>query len=980
MSNGSPGRHSNKAFSIGSDDIEESETSFISPHSSDLLRNLLNDSSEQTPLILQQIREESEDTVGSLQPSTQRSSSASSTSEERLPSSIDVFTVNDFDGSWKPASRFARYESDAEGFDNHLGMAHVPCLPMGTYQALQKITSKTIIHRHVMVGGSEHFLKYIETNVVDSDFPTLGQAIVKIVKDRAETLENKKKVNKKHSASTQSLNSDHLLPRPGKIPRNLISEPNNLSRMDKQPLKRLPTSKSGVRIGTSYVKDPPQTFCEPHYDNSIEYSMLIAGAVPDATVCRLVALRFDEAAEMKDIFPGTKKIRTIYFLIGPDLTEHSYLDLGRAFASVVSNPVSNSIFDTLKSPELITKAVDRFLADTVVIAPGKIVSRNNISGEFIRRVVNMNCEKRERNTTLSVVHPSDLDVERNSRGDEDKINSCCSLFAGVKSDLANRYRYYLSDITDGFRFTILTVVVYMFCVTVVPTLTFGAILAMGTSGLLSVKKCLLSQGLSGIVWSLFSCQPLLVMSPTGPFLVFEKALFKCSIAFGLDFLEVRLYTGIFVFLITIIGASTNCARFIKHVTIYTEDIFCALISIIFFSEVCEFLLHQLELNPIDNLDYYLHNSANCTGLGLPDECRLSNPNTFLIQAFMLLISVAIFHYLRQIGLSDFFGRTFRNLCNNFGGIFAVIFVSIMYQLLFANIDVSVSSENQNISQLLQFVFQMVNVAENLAENKVKIGWIVIPTTPPTLSTLAGSFAAACLVYVLIFVETEIPEQMALRSKRKLKKGGGLHWDLIVVGFCTLVSSITGLPWMCPAAVQSLAHIDACTETEKTNPGEPKIIKGVIEQRLSGMITYIMLLLFAFYGHIVSIPSAAIFGVFFYLGVRNLEGSRLIMRVFLFFLVPKRRGDHKFLEMAPFAIINGYTLIQCSFVAIMYAAKTHEILGVFFPIFIVITTWFVAKFLPLIFSDELLAALDGEDEEKEDEENSEDFYLNSRIPV
>lgn len=971
MPNTSPGRHSNKAFSIGAGD-PESETTFIRDRyasSSDPLGNLLTDSNEHSPLILQQLREESEDTLGALQPcsgssGSSGSSSGSSASGTRLPLSIDVFTVNDTDGSWKPASRFARYESDAEGFDNHLGMAHVPCMPMGTYQALQMITSKTVIHRNVEFEGNERFLEYLEKSVVDQDFPKLGEAIVKIVKDRAEALENKKKLNKRNSASTQSLSTEQLLAKPRKIPRNLISEPNNLSRMDKQPTKRLQPSKSGIRIGTAFVKDPPQNFCDPHYDNSLEYSMLIAGAVPDTTVCRLVAIRFADATEMKDIFPGTKKVRTIYFLIGPTLTEHSYLDLGRAFASVVSNPVSNSVFNTLKSPELITKAIDRFIADTVVIAPGKIISKNYISGEFIRRVVNMQSEKRERSTSLSVVRPTDLDVERNSQNVEDeRINKCCSLFAGVRSDLVNRYRHYWSDITDGFTFTIITVVVYMFCVTVVPTLTFGAILSMGTSGILSVRECLISQALSGVLWSVFSCQPLLVMSPTGPFLVFEKALFKCAMAFGLDFLEVRLYTGVFLFLISIVGASTNCARFIKHVTIYTEDIFCALISVIFFSEVGDFLAHQFARNPIVSLDYYVQNASNCTGH--PDDCKLSSPNTFLIEAFMLVISVGIFHYLRQVGLSNFFGRTFRNLCNNFGGIFAVIFVSIMYQVLFRNIDVS-----------------MVKITENAGENRLMFGFLVIPKHAPSLLTLGGSFAAACLLAVLIFVETEIPEQMALRSKRKLTKGGGLHWDLIVVGFCTLVSSFIGLPWMCPAAVQSLAHIDAVTEVEKKPPGEPKIIKRVVEQRVSGLVTYFMLLGFAFYGHIVSIPSAAIFGVFLYLGVRNLEGSRLIMRIVMLFLMPKRRGAHRFLELAPFAVINGYTLIQVGFVALMYAAKTHPVAGVFFPIFIVFTAWFTAKFLPLIFDDRLLEALDGEDadNEKEDEDNSEDFYLNSRVPV
>lgn len=47
----------------------------------------------------------------------------------------------------------------------------------------------------------------------------------------------------------------------------------------------------------------------------------------------------------------------------------------------------------------------------------------------------------------------------------------------------------------------------------------------------------------------------------------------------------------------------------------------------------------------------------------------------------------------------------------------------------------------------------------------------------------------------------------------------MHWDLLLAGICIALCSIFGLPWMCAAAVQSLAHCGSLTVMRKTVPGE-----------------------------------------------------------------------------------------------------------------------------------------------------------------
>ncbi len=49
-------------------------------------------------------------------------------------------------------------------------------------------------------------------------------------------------------------------------------------------------------------------------------------------------------------------------------------------------------------------------------------------------------------------------------------------FGGMRKEFHNRFRLYKSDFLDGFAFKCVTSVLYIFCVCLIPALTFGAIL------------------------------------------------------------------------------------------------------------------------------------------------------------------------------------------------------------------------------------------------------------------------------------------------------------------------------------------------------------------------------------------------------------------------------------------------------------------------------------------------------------------------
>lgn len=56
--------------------------------------------------------------------------------------------------------------------------------------------------------------------------------------------------------------------------------------------------------------------------------------------------------------------------------------------------------------------------------------------------------------------------------------------------------------------------------------------------------------------------------------------------------------------------------------------------------------------------------------------------------------------------------------------------------------------------------------------------------------LAVSLIAALLVFILLFVETEITELLLLRKEKGCRKGGGMNFDLILLAVCSLFCSVS----------------------------------------------------------------------------------------------------------------------------------------------------------------------------------------------
>ena len=93
---------------------------------------------------------------------------------------------------------------------------------------------------------------------------------------------------------------------------------------------------------------------------------------------------------------------------------------------------------------------------------------------------------------------------------------------GVDGDDARRY---LSDFTDALSSQCVASWIFLYFACLSPIITFGGLLSEATGKNMAAMESLVSGFVCGVVYGLFSGQPLTILGSTGPVLVFESIVY-----------------------------------------------------------------------------------------------------------------------------------------------------------------------------------------------------------------------------------------------------------------------------------------------------------------------------------------------------------------------------------------------------------------------------------------------------------------------
>ena len=160
-------------------------------------------------------------------------------------------------------------------------------------------------------------------------------------------------------------------------------------------------------------------------------------------------------------------------------------------------------------------------------------------------------------------------------------------FGGIVDDIRRRARHYGSDIQDGLNGQALGSVLFLFFACLAPAIIFGGLLYGETDGNIGAVEMILASAVCGVVYALFAGQPLIILGGTGPMLIFTGILHDYCAKNEIDFLHAYTWVGLWTAGILILLSVFEASCLMRYFTRFTDEIFAALISVIFIYEALD---------------------------------------------------------------------------------------------------------------------------------------------------------------------------------------------------------------------------------------------------------------------------------------------------------------------------------------------------------------------------------------------------------
>ncbi|NXC42336.1 S4A4 protein, partial [Penelope pileata] len=725
----------------------------------------------------------------------------------------------------------------------------------------------------------------------------------------------------------------------------------------------------GAQLSETPLKEQMRNRFEKKLLPGTEVATVMVGEVDFLKKPFPAFVRLREVVALGSLTEVALPSRFLFILLGPQVKAKAYHEIGRAMATLLTDEVFQRVAQQAEHREGLIAGIDEFLDEVTVLPPGKwdlstripppscLPSLNKrISMHLPEWKSHCNGNTAAAEDRPSSAHPySSEELERTGR-----------LFGGLLQDIRRKVPWYSSDFSDALHIQCLSAVLYIYLATITNAITFGGMLGDATDNMQGVLESFLGTAFAGSIFCLFSGQPLTILSSTGPVLVFERLLFSFSNDYRLDYLEFRLWIGLWAAFFGLVLVATEASHLVRYFTRFTEEGFCALISLIFIYDSLKKMLSLAEAFPI-NWQYQVDDvtlySCTCNlSSPVPSLCLLApvgtktcgQPEAVLLVPWqsqeqaparlsraqclgqgghllgtscqyvpdVALLSFLLFGgtflcctMLKRFKSSRYFPTGLRKLVSDFSTILAI--------LIFCAIDVALGLETPKLL-----------VPSELKPTNPARGWIVFPFGANPWWVCLASMVPAILVTILIFMDQQITAVILNRREYKLQKGAGFHLDLLCVSLLMIITSAMGLPWYVSATVISLAHMESLRKESTTSaPGEQPEFLGIREQRLTGLVVFILTGVSVFMAPILKyIPMPVLYGVFLHMGVAALNSIQFTDRVQLLLMPAKHQPDHLYLRHVPLRRVHLFTCIQLLCLAVLWVIKS-TVAAIIFPVMV-----------------------------------------------
>ncbi|XP_034231560.1 sodium bicarbonate cotransporter 3 isoform X3 [Thrips palmi] len=894
------------------------------------------------------------------------------------------------DAEWRETARWIKFEEDVEEGGNRWSKPHVATLSLHSLFELRSLLLHGAVILDMEASSLETVADMVLDNLVNADsLPESARDKVRETLLRRHRHQHQRRrensatnmtrlpiirslaeIGRNHSASK----IDEQLSTPNLLGSGLINKPSDVGRylsipgagegMERSPSAiSMPRNHSSTALGDFSTEHKSNVQFMRKIPPGAEASNILVGEVDflERTVAAFV--RLNQASFLGDITEVPVPTRFLFVLLGPTGGIASFHEIGRAMATLMSDEVFHEVAYKARSRNHLLAAVDEFLDAVTVLPPGEWDPSIRI--EPPAAIPSQDPRKRKQEKLGQDVDPEILEQKLR---EQSGLARTGRLFGGLINDLKRKKPWYFSDFKDALSSQCVASWIFLYFACLSPIITFGGLLSEATGRNMAAMESLVSGFVCGVVYGLFSGQPLTILGSTGPVLVFESIVYEFCSEMGWDYMSFRLWIGIWIVGILIVLVAIDASAFVCYITRFTEENFATLIAFIFIYKAVENVLSIGKRFPLNthagvelnydcscipsNFTTTSTTSINWANVSV-QNCQALNgtlvgtgcftpkyvPDVFLMSIILFLGTFILSVQLKDFKNALFFPSKVRQFVSDFAVIIAIMSMSFLDY--FAGVNTP-----------------KLEVPNEFKPTLPSRGWIISPFAGNPFWSILVAPLPALLGTILIFMDQQITAVIVNRKENKLKKGCGYHLDLFVLANLILVCSLMGLPWFVAATVLSINHVNSLKlESECAAPGEKPQFLGVREQRVTHVLIFLTIGLSVFITPLLShIPMPVLFGVFLYMGVASLKGLQFFDRILIMFMPAKYQPDYMFLRQVPIMRVHMFTLIQLACLIMLWVIKSFSKTSILFPLMLVVMIA-IRKGLDFMFTRRELKILD-----------------------
>ncbi|KAF3313869.1 hypothetical protein TWF173_005698 [Orbilia oligospora] len=488
-------------------------------------------------------------------------------------------------------------------------------------------------------------------------------------------------------------------------------------------------------------------------------------------------------------------------------------------------------------------------------------------------------------------------------------------FRLMKKEFRARMAIYHTD--WHFNQLILASAVFLFFTNLLPGITFASDLNALTGSNYGTIEVVFSTGLCGVIFALFSAQPLTILGVTGPFSILAERIYElCIHNLHIPYLPFMAWTCIHSMWMLILLAVFNAHDYtMKYVTTFSTEIFSLLNSVIYFHKAVQELQRNHEKVSFAS---FLYSVIGCIG-------------TFLVAVFLANANnwAPLFHRYVRMAISEYAAA-----------ISIIIFIAM-----------------PQIGELKHLDKQTLNVSKSFKPSHPERSVFFVEFWKLDIAYIFAAMIPALIVTTLYFFDVEVSTICATLPRYNIKKPRAYAWDVMLLGVTTGLCGILGIPPANGLLPQAPLHSESLLHDEVDEKGNKT--RTVYEQRWSHLLHALGIMAFVSppFMHVLGLtPTSVLAGLFLFMGEQSLSVNPILHRIFDILTPPSELPNLSKEGIKNYWGIHMYTVAQLVITGIVFGV-TFTPAAPSFPIIIILFVPIHLKLSPRLWSKYVLNKVD-----------------------